>query len=69
MAFELAPHYLEGSKYRFPSLRAEASLFDKDFGASTAVEDGPEHFPANPATSMSQLALLAEPASFDTEGP
>jgi len=67
LAFELAPHYLEGSKYRFPSLRAEASLFDKGFGASTAEEDGPEHFTANPTTSMSQMVLLEEPATFDPE--
>ena len=68
LAFELAPHYLEGSKYRFPSLRGEASLFSKGSGMSTVETGVPEHVTAESTINMSQLVLLEEPASFDTEG-
>jgi hypothetical protein len=67
LAFELAPDYLEGSKYRFPSLRAEASSFSKGLGVSIAEEDVSEPMTAKSTTNMSQLVLLEEPASFDTE--
>ncbi|MFZ1630349.1 MAG: DNA methyltransferase, partial [Anaerolineae bacterium] len=68
LAFELVPHYLAGSKYRFPSLRGEASLFSKGSGMSTVETGVPEHVTAESTINMSQLVLLEEPASFDTEG-
>lgn len=67
LAFELAPHYLEGSKYRFPSLHKGASLFSQNLETPTAAEDGPERWTANPTTRMAQLELLEEPASFEIE--